>query len=987
MQQHASLLYRRAPFVVRSRPCLRLPRAIARSRTQHLQPHIQQRCVSHQQSPKGLLGDLGFSHLGGLHYFRVEVPRGEQSNNIDAWLRALDTCLPTHLRKDDSAPAEDRTTADLATRRDIALLLIQARGDASISLLEHLGVVQQRWEAVSWIVQLIAQVDVRSNIWSRYASTAPLLQWTKRASSLDGFTQDAQPSSTEALPFHMPSLDQLTINEDPRNYDARLQRSAIGQIWQSLGSMIIRAIEDPEQGKSLMPQVLSLLATLHHHGIVPESVYREVHEGQLGAVQQPPLLNMLSSKILTALSDAAWTARQAALQTTEKTGRGQYSSWSFGLESPGVRYRSTSQELRPEVWLELILWSCLHGEWAQEGAAVLNQIFKSNEAGRQAWSLISWQKLIDSSSAERVYSPSFGWRDAIDLLEGARPELQPRATADDKALVVRTISSEVLAAYVDAMTYMIHVGVGQRGTPIRQVLDHIKKSKAMLSTQNLGLGFATWDLIVQRIMESGGIWLERDPAMVMDVLQLVDHFGKENEVDNGDEGFFPYFIGASALPLSLMHRVLATQARAGSLEGTMLTLKSLQDFNELNQRRSIAQFFENLKKRPQAYEEAAAGGQLFNTGLAAAEYPSFFPQVPPYALAQFLNVVKDVNDTEFSRWVFDSSSAVGPLISLDMYEDPGLAPALVRFAAATDNQAVLENVMAHHSRLNRDLNTAIPTPILTALSEALMQRHKWDAVRNVLASLTENYRRDPEGKGSRLYNVWETRLLAVMSRELLRIARDSGLHSNELLQASNLYSELVITSLKLAHQRGGVDGTDTILWHAGLLASVDQTFGKMVSSLRIFPQRSIKPYHATESFNIVLDGVLETKGVLNARYYWEQWCHTAESLKGRNRADGGVFHVPRLRTPALNPLHDLRYRVVIPRGSSHDVDIRGRVWPNLESVTLMHKAIRADMNTGQELDYDWAEMRQWLREYAVALNTSKYGAAGPLAQVDDLLTL
>ena len=278
-------------------------------------------------------------HLGGRHYFRVNIPDEHQAGDTNEWLKALDTCLPLHLRQKDSALSEDYTNESMATRRDLALLLIQAQRDAGLNVLEHLAVERGRWDAVAWMVQAIAQPGLPPDIWTRSSLAAPL-QSEDGVVSLDEFTASGKWKLEQTTTAYPISLDQATIDADPRLYDTRLQKGAMGQIWQALGNLIIRSAEDATAAQMIMPHVLSLLATLHHHGIVPESVYREAPSHDMGSVQQPPLLHMLSSKILTALSDAAWDARQATVKDTEKIGRGQYSPWRFGLESPGVRYRA-----------------------------------------------------------------------------------------------------------------------------------------------------------------------------------------------------------------------------------------------------------------------------------------------------------------------------------------------------------------------------------------------------------------------------------------------------------------------------------------------------------------------------------------------------------------------------------------------------------------------------------------------------------------------
>jgi hypothetical protein len=522
--------------------------------------------------------------------------------------------------------------------------------------------------------------------------------------------------------------------------------------------------------------------------------------------------------------------------------------------------------------------------------------------------------------------------------------------------------------------------------PIRAIVNHVWQSKQMLNKQNLGLGFATWDVIIQRFIESGAVWLERDPVLARDIVRLVEPFGREQEVQNvlgheENEPSSPYFIDASALPLNVLHRLLYTHARSGSVEATIAALKALQDFTELNQRRSIEKFFQSLKQRPQSDQTGTKQSRLFDTGLAATEYPSFYPQLPVHVIAQFLDVSRDIEDTEFSQWVFDSSSAVRPLISHAMYEETGLAPALVRFASATENQTVLETVMIHHSQLSQDSNALIPTPILAALVETLIQRRKWDSVRALVQNFTEKDREDGTN-----FLEWTPRVLPAMVRELLRIESAAAVHGDPSREAYDLFSSLVFASLHQPQQHSRKVESNTLIFNVALLAAVDEHWGIVCGGMKVLPARSIwLPKNSVDMFNVVLEGVLETRGLVAARRYWQTLCHTAKSVRKDARRDGYLY-VPRMR---LQMVEERRSR---PKGRTritvdpiHEIDIAGRISPNLHSVRLLQKALQLDKESGQDLPYDYWEMRGWLQGYAAALSYIEDASEGMMAQLEDAL--
>ncbi|KIW08029.1 uncharacterized protein PV09_00973 [Verruconis gallopava] len=926
----------------------------------------------------------------GGNDFQIELPRGPKKNDVDAWLKALDSCLPEHLRQDEANTQLNLSANVSITRKNISLILIEARRKASIDVLEHLGIVQQRWAAVAWIVDTVAQHGCPQDYWPEYSSHTPLRN-AKGDLTLDEFTEGIFAAPADTLQRTFLPLNTLTVTSDPRFYDTRLQRGALGQIWQTLGNLVVRAAHGTSDNGNFMPHVLSLLATLHHHGIVPDSVYKYFPNQDIGTIQQPPLLYMLCAQIFTALSDAAWDEKKAMDKRATQNSRRLIVPWKFGLESPGVRFNASSRDLRPEVWLELILWSCLHGGWIEEGAAVLEQISDNHSEERAPWSLISWQKVLEGSQNGQEISPTFGWRDAIDILEGARPELQPRPSSEDKAAVVRTVSSELVSAYVDATINKLHVGVGQRGSKIRQALKRIKLWKDMLGKQNLGLGFATWDLVVQRLVESGGFWLERDPALAFEVLQLHEPFGREEELvgtvfaDGRESRSSPYFTCSSALPLSLLHRLLYTHARSGNPEATMSAMQALQDFTERSQRSSIEKFFQKLKMHSDGgVQSSPSRNLLFDTSLAAAQYSSFYPRLPVHVLSEFLNVAKDIEDPDFYRWIFDSnSSAVGPFISESMYNEAGLAPALVRFAAATNNQAVLEEVMMRHSSLSRDSNGLIPTPILSALLETLIERRKWVSVRNVFKSIVN----EPKEYGGSY--IWERQLFAVFIRELLRIERDSKRGEvktpNELWEAWNLFTDMVETCLSRSRLYQGTTERERLLCNVALLASVDKTWAQLCYGLRIFPQRSFSLRVETAIFRTVLQGVLETRGLRAARAFWEVWCDTSAYVHRAIVNKAGVLQVSRCRVSRNRSRDELnRINISVPVPQTH-IQIFGRIGPDLACARMMIAALRADDEREIELDYDVVEMKCWLKSYFEAMSHVKFMSEGQLAALADAL--
>ena len=142
---------------------------------------------------------------------------------------------------------------------------------------------------------------------------------------------------------------------DSFEHQLQLRRNALGVVWRSLGAMTISCADG-----TIRPEILEIVAHLHHSGIMPASIYSRKPRLDETAIQQPPTLHLLSSRILTSLSDAAWRAHERIVLEQAKVNVNK--SLPLRPELPGSAYRISVSGLRAEIWLELILWSCLHGE-------------------------------------------------------------------------------------------------------------------------------------------------------------------------------------------------------------------------------------------------------------------------------------------------------------------------------------------------------------------------------------------------------------------------------------------------------------------------------------------------------------------------------------------------------------------------------------------------------------------------------------------------
>src|SRR5689334_15393592 len=97
-------------------------------------------------------------------------------------------------------------------------------------------------------------------------------------------------------------------------------------IWTLLADLVIASPRRPvDEGKQIMHTVHQILARIHELGLVPARIYSHHVPREAITIQQPPTLHLLSSRILSTLSDAVWHAYRDEVPTRSK--RGERSPW------------------------------------------------------------------------------------------------------------------------------------------------------------------------------------------------------------------------------------------------------------------------------------------------------------------------------------------------------------------------------------------------------------------------------------------------------------------------------------------------------------------------------------------------------------------------------------------------------------------------------------------------------------------------------------
>ncbi|EKG20261.1 hypothetical protein MPH_02378 [Macrophomina phaseolina MS6] len=755
------------------------------------------------------------------------------------------------------------------------------------------------------------------------------------------------------LPFRQ-TLDQLTHFRGSTDDGSYYRNAALGAIWKSLGHMILGAVGRPPQDKdTIMGHVLELLALLHHAGIIPESVYRYEAPNDAYSLQKPPTLYLLSSRILTALSDAAWRAQEKAATASHKS-EAQYNF--LGQEIPGSRYKVRTPELGSEVWLELVLWSCLHGGWAIDGIEILKKL--ASYSGHSRWSVIHWRNILQDQAG-------FSFRNMTwtDLWSFARAR-GTQANSPDRFIVQKTVSSEVVAAYVDRLLSRVGMGVGSRGDPALQIFKDVLTLKDLLNRDNLGLGTATWESVMVRFLESGGIDMNTEGRWLERLLRLSTRYGREHDYMNApheledSRGSPSYILDPSAVSLGVSHQALRVHVTNGNIGAAARVISRLQAMTDENKKLSIQKFFEKLN--------SGSGGALdkrgsFSSNTPSHTYPTYFPQIPPPLLAGVLKLATQAQAFDFARQLLYSDDFDGPLIPQDLYSHGTLAAAITEFAIAANDGQLLHTVITLRSK-----HGSITPEMTRALLENQMHHDKWETVENIVRSLVTG-----SDKG------WVANVSAVLAKRLLVLQDRAARQPSQLVDEKHplaLAASLFRRSLRAQFGEGHRERYNRFHGILCVLASVGPEWRDFCSGLFVYRgPRSLEKSVSEDDFMQILQGVVEGRGPHEGMQLMVMWCKDVRHAPPLEQAHQVEEKRP---DPAVSAVVE-EVVVDMPKGTTNDVPdlvLRGqRLSPKLPMMRTVYQAALQQYDLKSVAAWREGKMEEILRWAVMGLRAMGLG--------------
>ncbi|KAL9619942.1 MAG: hypothetical protein Q9160_005499 [Pyrenula sp. 1 TL-2023] len=768
-------------------------------------------------------------------------PKG-QEKDIKAWIGILEPHLPYNLRsralKDAVYYHEGYSGAN---RRLIVNILHSARlhehGD--LDVLAHLGLVEQRWAAVMWLVEYLLEESTSAgtqnketehllnSVWSESTNKTSLSELCKSPIEIREYGTGRENFSNRPSLAHI--VGKCTnIEDDIHNPDLPLK-----QIWQSMGSVAIEAANlTPDGMRSTMGWIYQILALLHARRLIPETTYRFQVSNQSSVIKRSPVIYMLSTRLLSALSETVFTKESR--------------------EIPGMAYRLVGGDPYPNVWLEYILWCCIDCGFVEESSWILAQLHSSES--RSEWRMVDW-------TGFQAFPSDLGRSSHNNVINERRDFLSQTES--------RTISSQVVLAIVDGLINQFR-RFDDPGEALRQPFLQ-KRIFSLLSwlgdQDDTAPSLMILNRLLVRMRETPGYLLQLFPGSVWHV---VDDIQDTRTVERRDRLSAPN-LEAFASPLQLdtimqntdpvfgtLHQALEQFCRLGDVRRALTMFDTIQYFVDRSRRRTIDLFGQRLQS---AEEQGTNSGDAANEGY-------FLPQGQPplRTLGRLLDVLTFAGRFDIGRWLLYSADPDGPIINPIHYGVPQLSPALIRFAQATEDVPLVSRV----------LSASQMTSSVALLYSVLSLRYSFQQFD--LAEDTLRTFKDTE-KGSRgEVGGYRIGSLASLAAVCIRLANEQ--------QTSNVASENLGKATSLCERifRGDFSnffsfGKDFQAYRKGLnlsLLRILQSFPNPLqeAAARYIPNADFKSLVLLQpsAFNIILSAVVETSGAVAGKRMYDNFC-------------------------------------------------------------------------------------------------------------------
>ncbi|MCJ1392686.1 hypothetical protein MMC18_005557 [Xylographa bjoerkii] len=784
----------------------------------------------------------------------------------DAWVELLDQYLPLELR---SKGWLENLAAFEGVRPIYTLphLLIEARAFFNLGLLGYVAIDQGRWPALIWLTKELLSCNLLKESTMDTVLREELLDYG--TGSLDDLTSNPLVLGNSDCPVGRVSvsLDQIVENYEPKGAGIApdMMRDVVGQIWQSVARIILEATnQDLERCKEMMSYAHRIIALMHHHQKIPNSIYTNNSNRASPHIRKPPMLELLSSRILTILSDSVWKAQEQEVITEAASIGAKYVY--KGHELPGAEYQPRIPPLGTQIWLELVLWSCVESSMIADAAKVVAEMVKVK--GDKRWQVSTWESLQASTQKHGgdlvTATPSLirWWLNSIaGTSEGYKDNTPPLELNE------RTVSSEVIAAISDGLVSAIRNTGSRSGLSSSAARFHITICKALLERQTASSRPTFWNSILLRLVAFEYHSPEVLPGILNRLLDIAPTDAKRlRTIGDGSIEDSADHRGAS---FGLLHQALDAYIRLGNIHGALRAFRRLQNWVDATRVQAVQEFWRHAESMPEGNQANE------NRDISGLDY-----EIPHVTLASFIDLIRTAKEYDLGRWLLYSNEIDGPVIPTTLYRSPVLQSALLRFASATADSVLMQKV-TQSMTLTGQVYTV---EVLRTVLQCEIRSGRWQEVDDLLVHLTwekglpiEAY--DIMILAATVLNLEHSQTAIKSSQAPLRRAQDmlervlGGVYrpKRDFSQQRDYSSERQINQL------------------CRILASVP---GALNATTQNFIQQSGQSHAPvpidTNAFNMLLDAVVDAFGSHVGKDLYDRWCKIPdESLVSHDSTSEG----------------------------------------------------------------------------------------------------
>ena len=814
---------------------------------------LRQYAANHHE-PTGEISRPHDRHIDGFEYGPSGLPIDLESiftqrhlPRTTEWATLIDPYLPPELRVEveNSAGGQSNST-NMRPINTLPQVLARVRQQSNIDLLSYVGVQQGRWEAVLWLVKKMMEQDVGYEETEKDPKTLSKMLWPSLGENLDDLTGESIHVGSPG--FARVSLASVMKNNEEQNpvIGHSIKHKSLAQIWQSLGTMILQAADrspDDPKYSLIMTQVFRVLGHLHRTSAFPNLIYYYTSPTDQTVLQRPPTLYLLSKRIMSTLSDVEFD-----LQWKEDVLKFQQQG--YELKKPGLIPRI--REFGPELWMDLVLWACVEGGWVNEAAWIIRQIERRKASPETQWLVISWQQICARKAPESDWFSILRFqidKTRLNQIGGIGIATGSDLTVD---MGTRTISSEVVMAVLDGL---LNIHTADQDTNPVFTLQRIINCKNLLERGHSALDAKWLNAMIVRIIEATGFNDREAPGLLQ---QILDVRPVTANLSSTESTYSAYNADAddTAAILGLLHRNLHNHAEKDNLRRSLSVFQKIQATVDAKRDQHLDAFATELDMRLDGKDELQ---DLMDTSKTRQTI-ALPPPIPVPTLIAFLDLIMENKFYGLGKWLLQNEDIDGGVIDPELYADPNLQPALLRFANASADDGLLTKVLTK-------IEAPISLPVLHSLLRCQVATGKWPAVQK----LFKHFQTTPGAS-------WSASDVFAVAGAILRLEHGpSDIQTKEQLsQAREILVHLLrgqynsprdpsepvnLSEVKLANQLGRiVDSQPDIL--KTVVTDTSRDINRAHTSVPI----------PSDAFNIFLGASIDVKGPSAGRALWEQWC-------------------------------------------------------------------------------------------------------------------